>query len=118
MIEDIEQYAPDQAPDIYFAFGYAAGMATAQVLNQAVENSEDPENPDLSQGAIAEAMASLDVVDTGGVLGDYEYGPADERTPPRGNRMFRVVPGEENPLAAITDTIESDPAQAFTFDDA
>lgn len=116
MIGDIEQYAPDQAPDIYFAFGYAAGMATAQVLEQAVENSDDPENPDLSQAAIGEAMASIDIIDTGGLLGDYQYGPADERTPPRGNRIFRVVPGEDNPLAGITGTIESDAAQAFPFD--
>lgn len=114
MIEDVEQYASDQAPDIYFTFGYAAAWSVAQVLEQAVESS-DPENPELSRSAILEAMESVDVIDTGGLLGDYEYGPADERVPPRGSRIFRVDSEAENPLVAVTDTLESDAARAFEF---
>lgn len=115
MMEDIEQYAPDQNPDLYFTFGYAAAWMVAQVLEQAVASSEDPDDPDLSRSAIIEAMESLDVVSTGGLLGDYQYGPAEERVPPRGSRIFAVTPGEDNPLDAVTGNIESPVAEQFEF---
>lgn len=77
MLEDHAQYAPDQVPDIYFSFGYAQAWSWTQVLERAVELG------DLSREGIVEAMNTVGTITTGGLLGDYEYGPPEERKPPR-----------------------------------
>ncbi|HVM39256.1 MAG TPA: ABC transporter substrate-binding protein, partial [Acidimicrobiia bacterium] len=110
MMEDVEEFAPEQGPDIYFAFGYGASWAVHQVLEAAVENG------DLSREGIVEAMNGIDALQFDGLFGEYPYGPPEERVPPRVSRIFEVVPGEENPLRAISEEFSSEAAEAFEFE--
>ncbi|MFP5579805.1 MAG: ABC transporter substrate-binding protein [Acidimicrobiia bacterium] len=110
MLEDQEQYAPDQGPDIYFAFGYAEAWSFAQVLERAVELG------DLSREGILEAMNTVGTITTGGLLGDYEFGPPEERKPPRGSRVFAIDPATPGGLKAVAEEFVSEAAEAFEFE--
>lgn len=110
MLEDLEQYAPDQGPDIYFAFGYAEAWSLAQVLERAVELG------DLSREGIVEAMNTVGTITTGGLLGDYEFGPPEDRKPPRGSRVFAIDPAAPGGLRAVAEEFVSEAAEAFEFD--
>jgi len=110
LIEDQEQYAPDQGPDIYFSFGYAQAWSWAQVLEKAVELG------DLSREGIVEAMNSVGTISTGGLLGDYEYGPPEERVPPRESRVFSIDPAAPGGLRAVSEEFVSEAAEKFEFD--
>lgn len=110
MLEDLEQYAPDQGPDIYFAFGYAEAWSLAQVLERAVELG------DLSREGIVEAMNTVGTIITGGLLGDYEFGPPEDRKPPRGSRVFAIDPAAPGGLRAVAEEFVSEAAEAFEFD--
>jgi ABC-type branched-subunit amino acid transport system substrate-binding protein len=79
-----ETYAPDQAPDVYFNFGYLESRAVHQVLEAAVEAG------DLSHEGIIEAMNSIDELTFDGLFGDYGWGAPDDRDPPRASSIFRV----------------------------
>lgn len=110
MIEDLEAHAPDQDPDIYFAFGYAQAWSMAQILEAAVERG------DLSQEGIVEAMNEVGTIETGGLLGDYEYAAGEDRVPPRGSRVFAIDPEAPGGLKAVGDEFTSDAAEAFEFE--
>jgi ABC-type branched-subunit amino acid transport system substrate-binding protein len=110
MLEDMEQYAPDQGADIYFAFGYAQAWSMAQILEEAVERG------DLSREGILAAMESVGTITTGGLLGDYEYGAPSDRKPPRESRVFRVNPEIDGGLEAVSENFASEAAEAFEFD--
>jgi len=110
MIEDQQEYAPDQQPDIYFSFGYAQAWSWAQVLERAVEMG------DLSREGIVEAMNSVGTITTGGLLGDYEYGPPEERVPPRESRVFAIDPESPGGLRAVSEEFVSEAAEAFEFE--
>lgn len=86
MLEDIAAYAPDQEPNVYFAFGYAQAWAAAQILEKAVELG------DLSQGGIVSAAEQVSELTFGDLLGNYTYGPAADRNPPRASTVFSVDP--------------------------
>jgi ABC-type branched-subunit amino acid transport system substrate-binding protein len=107
MLADAKQYAPDQAPDIYFLFGYAQAWSMAQILEKAVANG------DLSRKGIVEAMNSVGTIKTGGLLGDYEYGPPAKRTFPRAGRIYTVDTGTPGGLKAATELFTSDAAKKF-----
>jgi ABC-type branched-subunit amino acid transport system substrate-binding protein len=110
MIEDLEAYAPDQDPDIYFSFGYAQAWSWAQVLERAVELG------DLSREGIVEAMNTVGTITTGGLLGDYEYGPPEERVPPRESRVFAIDAEAPGGLRAVSEEFVSEAAEAFEFE--
>ena len=108
MLADIEAHdTKDQAADIYFAFGYAQAWSMAQVLEKAVELG------DLSREGIVAAMNEVGTLDTGGLLGDYEYGEPADRKFPRGNRIFTVDATAEGGLKAATETFVSEAAEKF-----
>ena len=86
MLEDIEKYAPGQEPNVYFAFGYAQAWAAAQILEKAVELG------DLSQAGIVAAAEQVTELTFGDLLGDYTYGPAADRNPPRASSVFAIDP--------------------------
>ena len=109
MVSDIQAYAPDQGPDIYFSFGYAQAWSMAQVLEKAVANG------DLSREGIVKAMNGVGTIKTGGLLGDYEYGVPKDRKPPRAGTMFAVDPAAPGGLKALTDPFTSEAAEKFTF---
>lgn len=112
MLKDIAAYAPDQQPDIYFAFGYGQAWALAQILEQAVKDG------DLSPAGIVKASEDVGTLTFEQLLGDYKYGPPADRNPPRASTVFAVAPPTEAPggLKALETNFTSKAAEEYTFD--
>jgi ABC-type branched-subunit amino acid transport system substrate-binding protein len=104
-----ETYAPDQAPDVYFNFGYNEAKAVHQVLEQAVEMG------DLSHDGIIEAMNSIDALEFEGLLGEYGWGAPEDRNPPRANSIFEVDPNKPIGLGLIVAEHQAPFAEDFEF---
>ena len=104
-----ETYAPDQAPDVYFNFGYLESRAVHQVLEAAVEQG------DLSREGIVEAMNSIDELTFDGLFGDYGWGPPEDRNPPRTSSIFRVNPDMPIGLELVASEQEAPFAGDFEF---
>jgi hypothetical protein len=104
-----DTYAPDQAPDIYFNFGYNQALVVTALLEKAVALG------DLSHDGILAALKELGTVSYGGLLGDYTYG--ETRTPPTTSTMFKVDPGSPTGLTALEGAIaiEAPFAKDFEF---
>ena len=113
MLEDIAAYAPNQVPNIYFAFGYAQAWAAAQILEKAVELG------DLSPSGIIAASEEVGTLTFGGLLGDYAYGPVEDRDPPRGTTVNAVDPTSTDTgfLVALEVDLISDAAKNYEFGD-
>jgi ABC-type branched-subunit amino acid transport system substrate-binding protein len=111
MMEDVATYAPDQAPDIYFQFGYAQAWAMAQILEQAVENG------DLSPSGIVAAARSIETLTFEQLTGDYTYGPVEDRNPPRTSTINAIDPAIPGGLRAIEADFASDAAEAYQFEE-
>lgn len=109
MLDDVQKYKPDQAPDIYFAFGYAQAWAVSQVLEKAVELG------DLSRDGIIKALNSIDKLTFGGLLGDYTWGPPAKRNPPRASSFFKIDPNAPGGLAAVKTNFTSEAAKKLVF---
>jgi ABC-type branched-subunit amino acid transport system substrate-binding protein len=109
MIARQQQYAPTQAPDPYFVFGYNEARSVHQILEAAVANG------DLSREGIVEAMNGIDEMTYDGLLGDYGWGPPEDRDPPRRSTVFKVDPNVPGGLAVVERDIESDAAKAYEF---
>ncbi len=111
MLEDVEQYRPDQVPDIYFVFGYVQARAVTEVLEAAVENG------DLSREGIVEARTGPDTLTEDSLLGTYEWGPPEDRNPPRVSTIFQVNPDAPAGLEALSEeNFSSEAAEAFEFE--
>jgi ABC-type branched-subunit amino acid transport system substrate-binding protein len=104
-----ETYAPDQAPDIYFNFGFVESKAVHQVLEQAVEMG------DLSHEGIIEAMNSLDELDFEGLFGEYGWGEPEDRNPPRANSIFEVDASKPIGLGLVVAEHQAPFAEDFEF---
>lgn len=109
MLQRLARYRPSQAPDYYFVFGYYQAWAAAQVLELAAERG------DLSRAGIVSAMEAVDVLRFEGLSGDYVYGPATERVPPRASTIFSVDPTRPLGLAALVVNLETRTAAAYPF---
>lgn len=109
MVTSAGEYAPDQEPDYYFAFGYNQGRAMTAVLEKAVELG------DLSREGILKASNELGTVNFEGLSGDYEYGPAETRNPPRTSTVFAVDPTKPFGLKVAKYNVASDAAKELEF---
>lgn len=109
MVADAEKYAPDQEPDYYFAFGYNQARAMTAVLEKAVELG------DLSRAGILRASNELGTVGFDGLTGDYKYGPAADRNPPRSSTIFGIDPAKPFGLKKVKYNFTSDAAKEFEF---
>jgi ABC-type branched-subunit amino acid transport system substrate-binding protein len=109
MIEHQEAYAPDQAPDPYFVFGYGEAWAAHQLLERAVELG------DLSREGMIEAINSIDQLTFDGLFGDYQYGAPEDRNPPRTSSIFQVDPAGPGGLSLLARDIESEAADSYEF---
>ncbi|MFZ6004652.1 MAG: ABC transporter substrate-binding protein [Actinomycetota bacterium] len=109
MTEAMAEFAPDQVPDPYFAFGYNQAKAVAQVLEAAVENG------DLSHEGIIEAMNGIETLTFGGLLGDYGWGAPEDRNPPRTTTIFKVDIASPTGLTAEVVEYTSEAAEKFEF---
>lgn len=112
MLADIERHKPDQKPDYYFVFGYNQARAMTALLEKAVELG------DLSREGLLNASARLGTVSFGGLTGDYEYGPAERRNPPRATTIFAVDPEKPFGLELVEYHYKSEAAGEFEFKEA
>ena len=112
MVARAKQYKPDQDPDYYFAFGYNQARAVTALLEKAVELG------DLSKEGIMKASEQMGTVSFDGLTADYQYGPAEERNPPRSTTIFEVDPDKPFGLAKLEYDTESEAAGKFEFEKA
>jgi hypothetical protein len=106
MLNDVQQFAPDQKPDQYFAFGYAQAWAQDQILEQAVKNG------DLSKAGILKASNQIGTLKFDGLVGDYKYGKsASNRNPPRASTIAKIAVGVPIGLQAIETNVASNAAK-------
>ena len=112
MMARVQKHKPDQDPDYYFAFGYNQARAMTALLEKAVELG------DLSKQGLLAASEQLGTVSFDGLQGDYQYGPAEQRTPPRNSTIFEVDPDKPFGLGTLEYAYESDAAGEFTFEKA
>jgi hypothetical protein len=61
------------------------------------------------------ASDSLGAVSVGGLTGDYRYGPAESREPPRASTVFKIDPAVPTGLAVLQAGVLSDAAKSFPF---
>jgi ABC-type branched-subunit amino acid transport system substrate-binding protein len=112
MVARVAQFAPQQQPDYYFAFGYNQARAMSAVLEKAVALGS------LSRDGVLEAVNQVGTVSFEGLSGDYQYGPAATRNPPRSTTLFKVDPSKPFGLATLKYNFTSDAAKAFEFQKA
>jgi ABC-type branched-subunit amino acid transport system substrate-binding protein len=106
LLNDVQQFAPDQKPDQYFAFGYAQAWAQDQILEQAVKNG------DLSKAGILKASNQIGTLKFDGLVGDYKYGKsASNRNPPRASTIAKIAVGVPIGLQAIETNVASNAAK-------
>lgn len=109
MVERMGKFAPEQQPDYYFAFGYNQARAMTALLEKAVERG------DLSRDGLLAASGELATVTFDGLSGDYQYGPVDDRNPPRTTTIFRVDAAKPFGLATVKYNFTSESAGAYEF---
>ncbi|MGI9615225.1 MAG: ABC transporter substrate-binding protein [Acidimicrobiales bacterium] len=112
MVDRVATYKPDQEPDYYFTFGYIQAWAVHQLLDEAVANG------DLSREGIVSAMNGMSTIDFGDIGPAYEYGPPEDRNPPRGSTIFEVDVAKPFALGALASNVTSPEAEAYEFTDA
>jgi ABC-type branched-subunit amino acid transport system substrate-binding protein len=111
LIDDQQQYAPDQKPDHYFGSGYVEAWAIDQVLEQAVKNG------DLSRGGIQRALKQVGTLRFDGLASDYKYGSSTkDRSPPRASTIAKVVAGQPIGLEIVAANYTSEAAQKLKFE--
>jgi ABC-type branched-subunit amino acid transport system substrate-binding protein len=109
MLDRVQAYAPSQQPDYYFAFGYNQARAVTQVLEKAVELG------DLSRAGILKAMEKVGTLTFDGLSGDYVYGTAAERKPPRASTIFKINLAKPIGIEKVKYDFTSDAAKKFTL---
>ncbi len=109
MVKNVQELRPKQEPDYYFAFGYNQARAMTAVLEQAVKNG------DLSKEGILQASKDVGTVSFDGLTGDYQYGEAADRNPPRETTLFKVNPKKPFGLETLEYQYKSDIVDQFEF---
>jgi ABC-type branched-subunit amino acid transport system substrate-binding protein len=112
LVDRVKKFKPDQDPDYYFTFGYLQGQAMTALLEKAVELG------DLSHEGLMKASQELGDVSFDGLSGDYTYGPAESRNPPRTTTIYEVDPDKPFGLGTLEYQYESDAAKEFEFEKA
>ena len=96
MLQAQQQYAPDQTPDTYFAFGYQQAWAMDQILEQAAKNG------DFSKAGIKKASNQVGTLKFDGLAGDFKYAKsANDRNPPRDTTIAKAAAGQPIGLQII-----------------
>lgn len=110
MLDRLQKYKPNQQPDYYFAFGYNQARAVTEVLEKAVDMG------DLSRDGILKAMEEVGTLTFDGLSGDYKYGPAEDREPPRTSTIFKINPAKPIGIERVKYNFASDAAKEFEFE--
>ncbi len=103
------KFTPDQKPDFFFLAGWAMGYPVRAALEKAVASG------DLTRGGIMRAAASVPVLSTDGILGEWVYGAAGQRNPPRTSTVFKVVPQGPLGLGVERRGVSVPAAVTYTF---
>lgn len=112
MLANLQEYTPDQNPEIYFMMGYTQAKVIHAIFVKAAENG------DMTRDGLLKAFGQVGTVPQGGLLPDLNYGvTADERIPTRANRIFDFDPDVEGFLVPLTDFFTSEAAEAVTTGD-
>jgi ABC-type branched-subunit amino acid transport system substrate-binding protein len=110
MLADVQQYAPDQQPDIYFQFGYGQAWAMDQILERAAKNGN------FSKAGITKASDQVGTLKFEGLGGDYKYGKsASDRNPPRDSTIAKAAAGQPNGLQTIETNYTSQAGNQVKF---
>jgi ABC-type branched-subunit amino acid transport system substrate-binding protein len=109
MVERATKFAPTQKPDYYFSFGYNQARAMTAVLEKAVSMGN------LSRDGILAASKALGTVSFDGLTGDYQYGAAADRNPPRSSTLFSIDPAKPFGLKTVKYNFTSDAAKTYVF---
>jgi ABC-type branched-subunit amino acid transport system substrate-binding protein len=109
MLDRLARFAPGQAPDYYFVFGYYQAWAVAQVLEKAASRG------DFTRAGIVKAMESVGTLRFDGLSGDYVYGPPDKRIPPRASSLFSIDAAKPLGLATLKVNLQTDTARRYVF---
>jgi len=105
-----EKYTPQQVGDFYFMAGWVFAKSLHAVLEQAATSG------DLSRAGIAKALTSLGAVDMGGLAGNYRYGAAETREPPRATNILAIDPATLGGYALVERGYEAAAAKAMVFE--
>ena len=73
---------------------------------------------DLSRDGLMKALEGLGRVSFDGLTGDYQYGPAEQRNPPRTSTIFEVDPDKPFGLGTKKYNFSSSAAEEFEFQKA
>ena len=115
MLDAIKKYAPDQKPDIYFAFGWMQAEAMSQILTTAVKNG------DLSHQGIVKAGADTKKLTFNGMVKDETFGAPSDRNPSRFTTLYKVTPDTADTNGSLTllnsdsENFSTPAAKAFKF---
>ncbi|MGQ0841833.1 ABC transporter substrate-binding protein [Actinokineospora sp.] len=112
MVSRAAKFAPSQQPDYYFSFGYNQARAMTAVLEKAVSMGN------LSRDGMLAASKALGSVTFDGLTGDYTYGAAADRNPPRTTTLFAIDPSKPFGLKTVKYAFTSDAAKAYEFQKA
>jgi len=110
LLNDVKKYAPDQAPDGFFQFGYTESMVTYAILKKAADNH------DLTRDGLFKAFESLRNVNLGGLYPNANYGSSpNERVPTRDNVMYQIDPTQPTGIRALGSDFVGEAAQKSQF---
>ncbi|MEJ8574252.1 ABC transporter substrate-binding protein [Microbaculum marinum] len=106
---DIAAHKPDQAPNVWFVLGYNQARAVTAMIEKAVAHG------DLSREGVMNALATMDNVDFGGLIGDYHYGAIEKRNPPRKSTVFGVDREKPFGLKSLKENFASPEAAEYSY---
>ncbi len=87
--------------------GYFQGQVMTAVLEQAVKEG------DVSKEGILRAIPNIGTLSFGGLIGDYYYGPIEERGPDPTSPIFKVDPTKPFGVIPIHKGFKSEAAERF-----
>lgn len=110
LLDNVKKFAPNQAPDYYFIFGYTQARIVHQILEKAVADG------DLTREGVVKAFESLSDVDMGGLLNPISYGTkCEDKIPVTASSIFSVDPTAPTGLKRFVAKIDSPAIKDFPF---
>ncbi len=110
LLDATARLRPEQKPDIYYSVGWAISILVEALLAHAVERG------DLSRDGIMRASETVGRISTRGFSGEYTYGPAATREPPRGISIFRVDPSAPTGLRTMVTGYETTASREYKIE--
>lgn len=107
-VADQRRYAPEQAPDVYFMYGYAEAEMVAAIIRKALDSG------DLSREGLLNAKLHLGHLSLGGLLPDLDYSPSLGPVS-RSTTVFAVDPGVPGFLRRVQSSFVSPAGAEVTF---